>query len=129
MTMQLTKDTLHETLLRTVIHELDNEADALAWITLLHTHHIQLNAPIVIDAPGYTHFPALTQRDASAVVARLWKHQQHEASQPAYWYRLWNEQHGYETTEDMPSDLKARIAQLSIELTRDDRVLSVEPEG
>jgi hypothetical protein len=34
MELQLTKDNVHETLLRGVIHELDNTADALAWITL-----------------------------------------------------------------------------------------------
>jgi hypothetical protein len=94
-----------------------------------HTHQIRLYASILIDAPGFTLLPAMTQRDASAVIARLWKHQQSEESRPEYWYRVWNEQHAYETTDDIPLELKERIVQLRAELTKNIRVLSVEPEG
>lgn len=128
MKLQLTLNTLYEEILRTAVSVLDNAADALICMTLLHTHQIRLYEPLVSDAPGITLFPAITQRQAATIISNLWYPRQGQEIQPEYWYHLWNEQHAYEVVEDIPSEVYRRMLQMRALLAKDCRILAIEPE-
>lgn len=128
MTQHLTRDNVHETLLQDVIHTLDTEADALTWMTLLHTYTMYLSEPLVADAPEVTTFGALTQREAAATISNIWNHHCGKKTHPEYWYHLWNEKHAYEVIEDVPPTVLTRMLEFRALLVADTRIRAVEPD-
>lgn len=122
------KNEVHLELLRSIAPVLSNEHEALLWMTLLHTHEIHLNEPIIADCPNTTIIPALTQRSAAEVIARLWADRKSRKSDYTYWYFLWNQEMPYEDIEDAPDELTSQLFNLRDKLSSDSRVAQVVVE-
>jgi hypothetical protein len=132
MTPTLTRQTIHQVLLKSCLGDRLSESDALLWMVLLHTHTIHVRADAIAGANAIPpSFPALTQRGAAEIVARVWsemKPQQVERANYVYWYQQFNTQTPYEVIEDVPEALLPRLVELRDTLMRDSRVASVEAE-
>ncbi len=132
MTPTLTRQTIHQDLLKSCLGDRLSESDALLWMVLLHTHTIQVRADAIAGANGIPpSIAALTQRGAAEVVARVWsemKPDEVERANYVYWYRLFNTQTPYEVIEDVPEALLPRLVELRDTLMRDSRVAGVAAE-
>jgi hypothetical protein len=129
----LTRETLHQKLLKDSISGKPTEADTLLWMVLLHTHQIHLRPEVVAGVNGaILDFPAITQRHAAEVAAQLWKElypADREKADYTYWYWRYNTETPYEVVEDIPDALRPRLLQLRDLLGRDSRIAAVTPEA
>lgn len=105
------------------------EEDALAFMILMHTHFIELEAMPFDDAPGVSNIHALTQRSAAEVLAKIWHDRTDlERTVYMYWYFKYTTEAPFEVVEDVSEDWKWRLERLLSVLRRHPNVRLVEAE-
>lgn len=104
-----------------------DEIDALFWMLLLHTCSIKMrheeaaNCTLVL--------PPLTQRDASGVIAGLWRDRNDSMrTNYVYWYRRYTEDVAAETLDCLTGADRERFTRLKDVLMADASVISVDED-
>lgn len=119
----------HRDLMASVLTEPLTEEDALLWMTLLHTHEIQLVEPLLDDCPGMTTLAAITQRHTADIIADLWPDRQdRERTNYVYWYHTWLITRPAEFLDEVKESDLSRLLQLREQLMREPRIKAVVEE-
>ena len=112
-------------------NRVSTDREALIFMTLLHTHQIEVKSGVVIDETGnvVSVLHAVTQREAAKVIAELWRDRSDsDRTNYTYWYRRFNEEISAETTDVLTSADREILMRLKDMLMADQRLIQITEE-
>jgi len=125
----MTSEDIHAGLAKEALGQHPSESDALALMILLHTHHIWLSKPVLLDRPKVTELAAITQRHAAEVVAAIWPDRSDKRrTDRRYWLDMFVARTPYEVIEDVPEDWMVHLRLVRERLSHNPLIDRVEPE-
>lgn len=129
MRKQFTTDSFHIQVVEDIFPQPLNNADSMLLFALLHTHQINLEGTVILDAPSVRTFAAITQRHCAECLANRWRGKVDDRSTYTYWYWAWNTAWSYERIDTLEGDELYRFNAIKCQMEAHPAIKSLTLEG